>query len=104
MLALPASMIVHNVFHFSLLNKYIPDANHAIDWNVIQVDHEGVLQVHPVHILDWKIKQLHNRAIGIVKVQWTWYGLEDATWEHEEVMQTEYPHLFENFERLAEIV
>jgi hypothetical protein len=35
MLALPASMIVHNVFHVSFLKKYIPDANHVIDWNVI---------------------------------------------------------------------
>jgi hypothetical protein len=46
MLALPASMTVHNVFHISLLKKYIPDANHVIDWNVIQVEQEGVLQVH----------------------------------------------------------
>jgi hypothetical protein len=34
-LALPACMIVHNVFHVSLLKKYILDANHVIDWNVI---------------------------------------------------------------------
>jgi hypothetical protein len=54
--------------------------------------------------LDRKNKQLRNRAIGLVKVQWTWYGPEDATWEHEEVMRAEYPHLFENFERLAETV
>jgi hypothetical protein len=68
MLALPASMNVHNVFHVSLLKKYLPDANHVIDWNVIKVEQEGVLQVHPVRILDRKNKQLQNRAIGIVKV------------------------------------
>jgi hypothetical protein len=45
MLSLPASMTVHNVFHVSLLKKYIPDSNHVIDWNVIQVEKEGVLQV-----------------------------------------------------------
>jgi hypothetical protein len=38
MLALPTSMTVHNVFHVSLLKKYIPDANHVIDWNVIPVE------------------------------------------------------------------
>jgi hypothetical protein len=38
MLALPASMTVHNVFHVSFLKIYIPDANHVIDWNVIQVE------------------------------------------------------------------
>jgi hypothetical protein len=52
MLALPASMTVHNVFHISLLKEYIPDANHVIDWNVIQVEQEGILQVHLVHIFD----------------------------------------------------
>ena len=68
MLALPASTTVHNVFHVSFLKKYIPDANHVIDWNVIQVEQEGVLQVHLVHILERKRKQLRNRAIEIVKV------------------------------------
>jgi hypothetical protein len=58
MLALPASMTIHNVFHVSLLKKYIPDDNHVIDWNVIQVEKEGVLQVHPVRILDQKRKHL----------------------------------------------
>jgi hypothetical protein len=38
MLALPASMFIHNVFHVSLLKKYILDVNHVIDWNVIQVE------------------------------------------------------------------
>jgi hypothetical protein len=68
MLALPASMTVHNVFHISLLKKYIPDFNHVIDWNVNQVEKEGVLQVHPVCILDRKRKQLRNQSIGLVKV------------------------------------
>ena len=100
MLSLPASMTVHNVFHVSLLKKYIPDANHVIDWNVIQVEPEGDLQVHPVCILDKKNKQLWNQAIGLVKVQWTQYGPEDVQWEHEDVMRAEYLHLFENFEIL----
>jgi hypothetical protein len=56
MLALSASMTVHNVFHVSLHKKYIPNANHVIDWNVIRVEQEGVLQVHPVCILDKKNK------------------------------------------------
>jgi hypothetical protein len=84
MITFPASMYVHNVFHVSLLKKYIPDANHVIDWNVIQVEQEGAFQVHMVCIMDRKIKHLSNRAIGLVKVQWTWYGPEDATWDNED--------------------
>jgi hypothetical protein len=71
MLALPPSMTVYNVFHVSLLKKYLPDVNHVIDWNVIPGEQEGVLQVHHLCILDQKRKQLQNRSIGLVKVQWT---------------------------------
>ena len=45
-----------------------------------------------------------NRAIELIKVQWTWYDPEDATWKHEELMRAEYPHLFENFEGHTEAV
>jgi hypothetical protein len=38
MIAFPASISIHNVFHVSFLKKYIPYANHVIDWNVIQVE------------------------------------------------------------------
>jgi hypothetical protein len=60
MIAFPAYMSVHNVFHVSFLKKYIPNANHVIDWNVIEVEKEGAFQVHMVRILDWKIKKLWN--------------------------------------------
>jgi hypothetical protein len=35
MFALTASMNVHNVFHVYLLNKYVHDPNHVIDWHLI---------------------------------------------------------------------
>ena len=56
MLALSASLCIHNVFHVSLFKKYVPDANHVIDWNVIQVDLEVEFQVRSIFILDRKIK------------------------------------------------
>jgi hypothetical protein len=90
-IALPTSMNVHNVFHVSLLKKYVHDPNHVIDWNLIQVEPEGDFQVHPMRILDIKVKMLWNRVIELVKVQWTCYGTEDATWENEDAMWAEYP-------------
>jgi hypothetical protein len=72
MIALLASMSIHNVFNVSFLKKYIPNDNHVIDWNVIQVEQETIFQVHLVRIMDCKIKQLRNRSTRLVKVQWTW--------------------------------
>ena len=95
MLSLPSSTTVHNVFHVSLLKKYVHYPNHVIYWHLIQVETEGDFQVQPVQILDKKVKMLQNRVIGLVKVQWTCYGPEDATWEHEYAMRAEYPQLFE---------
>jgi hypothetical protein len=56
MLALFASMNVHNVFHVSLLKKYVHDLNHVIDWHVIQVEPKGDFQVQPVRMFDKKLK------------------------------------------------
>jgi len=48
MLALPYSMNFHNVFHVSSLKKYVHDANHVIDWNLIQVEPERDFHVYLV--------------------------------------------------------
>ena len=62
-LALPASTRACNVFHVSLLKKYVHDPNHVINWDVIQVEHEGEFQIEPMHILNRKVTILWNRAI-----------------------------------------
>jgi hypothetical protein len=40
-ISLPPTVKAHNVFHVSLIKKYVHDANHIIDWAVIQVEPEG---------------------------------------------------------------
>ena len=59
-LALPAHLRIHNVFHISLLKKYIHDSTHIIEWNVVQVEPEGEFQVEPLRILDRKEIVLQN--------------------------------------------
>ena len=40
-LALPPKLKIPNVFHVSILKKYIHDSIHVIDWNVIQAEPKG---------------------------------------------------------------
>jgi hypothetical protein len=67
-LALPPMVKAHNVFHVSLLKRYVHDCNHIIDWSVIQVEPEGEFLPEPQCILDKKETPLRNRTIAQVKV------------------------------------
>ena len=44
-LAMPLTVKFHDVFHISLLKKYIKDVDHVIDWSVLQVEQEGEFQL-----------------------------------------------------------
>ena len=68
-LALPPTIKVHNGFHVSILKRYIHDATHVINWNVIQVQPEGEFQAGPVSILNRREFLLQNHTIGQLKVQ-----------------------------------
>jgi CRISPR/Cas system CSM-associated protein Csm2 small subunit len=59
-LELPPTVKAHNVFRVSLLNKYVHDANHIIDWSMIQVEPEGKFLPEPQCILERKETLLRN--------------------------------------------
>jgi hypothetical protein len=48
---------------------------------------KGDFQVQLAWVLDKKVKMLQNQVIELVKVQWTYYGPEDAKWENEYAMR-----------------
>lgn len=51
-LVLPPHIKIHDVFHISLLKKYIVSRSHVIDRNVIQVELEGEVSIELVRIID----------------------------------------------------
>eukprot|EP00253_Pinus_taeda_P028114 PITA_28114 len=93
-LALPSHIRVHNVFHVSLLKKYIYDPKHIIKWQDIQVELEGEILVKPLNILDRREVLLRKPATTQVKVQWQHFRPDEATWENEEFMKRAYSGLF----------
>eukprot|EP00253_Pinus_taeda_P014138 PITA_14138 len=84
-LALPSHIRIHNVFHVSMLKKYIYDPKHVIKWQDIRVELEGEVRVEPLSILNRREVQLRKRVITQIKVQWQHYGPEEATWEDKEL-------------------
>ena len=61
---LPASTRAHDVFHVSLLKKYVCDLKHVINWDVIQVEPEGEFQIDPMRILNKKVTMIMKRLRG----------------------------------------
>eukprot|EP00253_Pinus_taeda_P006929 PITA_06929 len=64
------------------------------EYQEIQVESEGEIQVEPLSILDRREVTLRKRDITQVKVQWQHFGPDEATWEDEELMKQAYPGLF----------
>ena len=94
-LDLPQEMTsIHNVFHVSMLKKYVPDPSHVIQPQSIQIQEDMSYEEKPVEILDRKTKTLRNKEIPLVKVLWRNHKMEEATWEREDAMRTNYPELF----------
>ncbi|KAL5566874.1 hypothetical protein UlMin_030038 [Ulmus minor] len=94
-LALPSELAaVHNVFHVSMLRKYVSDPSHVLVSEPIKVREYLTNQEQPVQILDRKDKALRNKVIPLVKVLWRNHKVEEATWEREDEMRAKYPHLF----------
>ena len=94
-LALPPSMTgVHDVFHVSMLRKYIRDPSHVIQHQEIEITPEVKYEAQPERILDRQEKKLRNKTIPLVKVQWKNLTPEEATWELEREMKSKYPTMF----------
>lgn len=94
-LALPLELAaVHNVFHVSMLRKYVPDPSHVLRHEPIQIQEDLTYEEQPVQILAREEKILRNKSIPLVKVLWKNHNVEEATWEREDKIKVLYPHLF----------
>ncbi|KAM6543165.1 hypothetical protein CsatB_007612 [Cannabis sativa] len=94
-LALPPSLsAVHNVFHVSMLRKYVSDPMHVLSYEMLELQPDLSYDEQPVQILDRKEKVLRTKTISLIKVLWRNSKVEEATWELEADMRAQHPELF----------
>ena len=91
----PEFIGVYDIFHVSMLQKYVQDPSHVIRYDEIQVKSNSTYVERPLRIIDEKEQVLRTRTIRWVKLLWDHHRLEEATWELEDEVAKHYPELFE---------
>ncbi|XP_012448790.1 uncharacterized protein LOC105771970 [Gossypium raimondii] len=85
---------IHDVFHVSMLRWYRSDPSHVVFVEEIEVRADLTFEKESVQILDRDIKVLKRKPIPLVKVLWRNHDSEEATWDPDDSMRQQYPHLF----------
>uniref|UniRef100_A0A2N9F2L4 RNA-directed DNA polymerase n=1 Tax=Fagus sylvatica TaxID=28930 RepID=A0A2N9F2L4_FAGSY len=92
-LALPPALSgIHNVFHVSMLRKYIPEPSHVLSYDQLQIKDDLSYEEVPIEILDRKEHMLRTKSNTFGE---RYFGenhaLKEASWEREDIMQSRYP-------------
>ncbi|KAK6120946.1 hypothetical protein DH2020_045315 [Rehmannia glutinosa] len=91
-LVLPLSLSsMHNVFHVSMLRKYVHDLSHIMNYKDLTINNDITYEEAPEAILERKIHHLRNKDIALIRVQWRRRGRNEATWEREEEIRVKNP-------------
>ena len=61
---------IHDIFHVSMLKKYISDPSHVLKAPPIELNEDLLFKVQSIGIVDQRIKELKNKVIPMVKVLW----------------------------------
>ncbi|KAK8658829.1 hypothetical protein V6N13_029048 [Hibiscus sabdariffa] len=77
-----------------MLRKYRSDPSHVLEPDEVELNPNLSYEEEPVQILAREVKRLRNKSVLLVKVLWRSHKTEEATWELEELMKEQYPHLF----------
>jgi hypothetical protein len=94
-LELPNSLSnMHNVFHVSQLKKCLRVPEEQLPMEELSVQGDLTYTEYPIKILDTLTRVTRNKVIKMCKVQWSHHREDEATWEREEELRIDFPHLF----------
>jgi hypothetical protein len=85
---------VHDVFHVSQLKKCLRVLKEQLPMEDLSVQDDLTYIEYPIKILDTLTRVTRSKVIKMCEVQWSHYGEDEATWEREEELHVDFPHLF----------
>ena len=67
-----------------------------IDHQTIEINDDLTYPEVPISILELAFRTTRTRSIKFLKIQWSNHTEEEATWEREDHIRTEFPDLFKS--------
>ncbi|WVZ75273.1 LOW QUALITY PROTEIN: hypothetical protein U9M48_023345 [Paspalum notatum var. saurae] len=86
---------IHNVFHVSQLKKCLKEPARQVELDTLELQPDLRYKEVPIKILVTGVKKTPRSAIKICRVLWSRHGEEESTWQREDALREEHPHLFE---------
>ena len=85
---------VHDVFQVSQLKKCLCVPEEQLPMEELSVQGDLTYTEYPIKILDTLTRVTRNKVIKMCKEKWSHHGEDEATWEREEELRIDFPHLF----------
>jgi hypothetical protein len=85
---------VHNVFHVSQLKRCLKPPTDVVIEDTIPLEPDLTYKAYPTMILDQQDRVIRNKTTQFYKFQWNDHSEDEATWEHENFLRSNYPGLF----------
>jgi hypothetical protein len=82
---------VHNVFHVSQRKRCLKPPADVVIKDTIPLEPDLIYKAYPIKVLDQQDRVTHNKTTWSYKIQWNVYSEDEATWEHEEFLWSNYP-------------
>jgi hypothetical protein len=94
-LELPNSLsYVNDVFHVSQLSKCLRVPEEQLPMEELNVNEDLTYSEYPIRILETSRRITQSKVINMCKVQWSHHSEDEATWEREDELKTEFSELF----------
>jgi hypothetical protein len=81
----------HNVFQVSKLKRYLKPPTYVVIEDTIPLEPDLTCKAYPIKILDQQDRVTHNKTTQFYKIQWNAHSEDEATWEREDFLRSNYP-------------
>jgi hypothetical protein len=87
----------HNVFYVFQLKRCLKPPTDLVIEDTIPLEPDLTYKAHPIKVLDQQDRVTRSKTTQLYKIQWNDHSEDEATWEHEELLRSNYPEFLSSW-------